>query len=63
MIPDEFEKLPADGREVFYCSTGARSASAYYAILGESDDANKKNLQYLDATLLINPDGTFTIEK
>ena len=56
-------KLHADGRVVLYCSTGARSASAYYAILGESDYANKKNLQYLDATLLIHPDGTFTIEK
>jgi len=56
-------KLPADGRVALYCSTGARSASAYYAILGESDYANKKNLQYLDSTILINPDGTFTIQK
>ena len=56
-------KLPADGRVALYCSTGARSASAYYAILGESDYGNKKNLQYLDSTILINPDGTFTIQK
>lgn len=56
-------KLPADGRVALYCSTGARSASAYYAILGESDYANKKNLQYLDATILINSDGSFTIQK
>jgi len=56
-------KLPAEGRVVLYCSTGARSASAYYAILGEADYGNKKNLQYLDNTILINPDGTFTIQK
>ncbi len=56
-------KLPADGRVALYCSTGARSASAYYAILGESDYGNKKNLQYLDSTILINPDGSFTIQK
>lgn len=60
---ESVDKLPAEGRVVLYCSTGARSASAYYAILGESDYANKKNLQYLDATILINPDGSFTIQK
>lgn len=54
-------KLPAEGRVVLYCATGGRAGGAYYAILGESDYSNKNNLQYLDATLNINPDGSFEI--
>ncbi len=55
-------KLPKDGRVVMYCSTGGRAGGAYYAVLGESDYVNKQNLQYLDKTIIINPDGGFVIE-
>ena len=54
-------KLPKEGRVVLHCAVGGRSGGAYYAILGESDYVNKNNLQYLDATINISPDGTFEI--
>lgn len=54
-------KLPKDGRVILHCATGGRAGGAYYAILGETDYPNKNNLQYLDATININPDGSFTI--
>ncbi len=56
------DRLATDKRVVLVCSTGARSASAYYAILGESDYPNKKRLQYLDNTLIIAADGSFEIK-
>jgi rhodanese-related sulfurtransferase len=55
-------KLPTEGRVVLHCSTGGRAGGAYYAILGESDYVNKKNLQYLDKTITVAADGTFVIE-
>lgn len=55
-------KLPKDGRVVLHCATGGRAGGSYYAILGETDYVNKNNLQYLDATININADGSFTIE-
>ncbi|OHB25430.1 MAG: hypothetical protein A2X84_01950 [Desulfuromonadaceae bacterium GWC2_58_13] len=55
-------KLPLEGRVVLHCSTGGRAGGAYYAILGESDYVNKKNLQYLDKTITVGADGTFVIE-
>lgn len=55
-------KLPTEGRVVLHCATGGRAGGAYYAILGESDYVNKNNLQYLDATININADGSFDIE-
>ncbi|WP_303721714.1 rhodanese-like domain-containing protein [Malonomonas rubra] len=54
-------KLPQEGRVVLLCATGGRAGGAYYAILGESDYVNKNNLQYLDAVITINPDGSFTV--
>ena len=54
-------KLPKEGRVVLHCATSGRAGGAYYAILGETDYANKNNLQYLDDTITINPDGTFEI--
>ena len=54
-------KLPEEGRVVLHCATGGRAGGAYYAILGETDYANKNNLQYLDAVININADGSFTI--
>jgi rhodanese-related sulfurtransferase len=54
-------KLPKEGRVVLHCETGGRAGGAYYAILGESDYANKNNLQYLDATITIKADGSFEI--
>jgi len=54
-------KLPEGGRVVLHCATGGRAGGAYYAILGETDYANKNNVQYLDATITITPDGSFTI--
>ncbi len=55
-------KLAPTGRVVLVCNTGSRSASAYYAILNESDYPNKHNLQYLDKTVSYNPDGTFAVK-
>lgn len=54
-------KLPKKGRVVLHCAVGGRAGGAYYAILGESDYVNKNNLQYLDATIDINADGSFEI--
>lgn len=54
-------KLPKEGRVVLHCATGGRAGGAYYAILGETDYVNKNNLQYLDAVININADGSFTI--
>ncbi len=56
-------KLPNEGRVVLHCATGGRAGGAYYAILGETDYANKNNVQYLDATITVNPDGSFIIEE
>ncbi|BCR03047.1 rhodanese-like domain-containing protein [Desulfuromonas versatilis] len=55
-------QLATDKRVVLVCSTGARSASAYYAILGESDYPNKKRLQYLDCVVDYLPDGSFVAD-
>ncbi len=54
-------KLPTEGRVVLHCATGGRAGGAYYAILNETDYANKSNLQYLDAVISIKPDGSFSI--
>lgn len=54
-------KLPKEGRVVLHCATGGRAGGSYYAILGESDYVNKNNLQYLDATITVNADGSFEI--
>ena len=55
-------KLNKEGRVVFYCATGGRSASSFYALL-ESEYTNKDNMQYLDAKCNIAKDGQFTVEK
>jgi len=55
-------KLVSTGRVVLVCATGARSASAYYAIL-DSEYTNKNNLQYLDNTVTYQADGTFLVTK
>jgi len=55
-------KLAAEGRVVLVCNTGSRSASAYYAILNESDYPNKRNLQYLDTQVTFNADGGFVVK-
>ncbi len=60
---ESIEKLNKKGRIVFYCTTGGRSASSYYAILDESDFVNKANMQYLDAHCAFGENGTYTIEK
>jgi rhodanese-related sulfurtransferase len=59
---ESLAKLPKEGRIVLYCSAGSRSGGAYYAIL-DTNYGNKSNLQYLDAIITINADGSFTIEK
>ncbi|PLX85421.1 MAG: sulfurtransferase [Desulfuromonas sp.] len=55
-------KLDTDRRVVLVCTTGARSGSSYYALL-DSNYANKAQLQYLDAKVTFNADGTTLIEK
>ncbi|SHJ77312.1 3-mercaptopyruvate sulfurtransferase SseA, contains two rhodanese domains [Malonomonas rubra DSM 5091] len=53
-------KMPKEGRVVLHCATGGRAGGAYYAIQ-DTKYTNKANLQYLDATININQDGSFTI--
>jgi len=53
-------KLPKKGRVILHCTSGGRAGAAYYAIL-DTKYENKKNVQYLDADITVNPDGTFSI--
>jgi rhodanese-related sulfurtransferase len=55
-------KLVQSGRVVLVCATGARSASAYYAIL-DSEYVNKNNVQYLDNKVSYLANGTFVVSK
>jgi len=52
-------KLAKDSRVVLVCTTGARSGSSYYAILDAPDFPNKNQIQYLDAEISYNADGSF----
>ena len=59
---ESIAKLPKDGRIVLHCATGSRAGGAYYAIL-DTNYGNKGNLQYLDSTIIVNADGSYTFEK
>jgi len=59
---ESLAKLPQDGRIALHCATGSRAGGAYYAIL-DAGYANKNNLQYLDSTITVAADGSFTFEK
>lgn len=57
------KKLPTDKRVVFVCSTGARSAGAFFAVTDEPGKYNNPHgVQYLNKAVNYNPDGTFVIE-
>jgi len=56
---ESIAKLAKDRRVVLVCTTGARSGSSYYAILDAPDFPNKNQIQYLDAEVTYNTDGSF----
>lgn len=56
-------QLAKDRRVVLVCATGARSGSGYYAILDAPDFPNKNQIQYLDAEVTYNADGSFEFAK
>lgn len=60
---DAIAKLAKDRRVVLVCTTGARSGSSYYAILDAPDFPNKNQIQYLDAEISYNADGSFVFAK
>ena len=55
-------KLPKEGRIALHCATGSRAGGAYYAIL-DTNYGNKNSLQYLDSTIIVATDGSYTFEK
>jgi len=55
-------RLEKSGRVVLVATTGARSASAYFAILA-TDYANKGNLQYLDNHVTYLANGSFEVAR
>lgn len=59
---ESIAKLPKEGRIALHCATGSRAGGAFYAIL-DTDYGNKSNLQYLDSTIIVNADGSYTFEK
>ncbi len=57
-IAENVDKLKGHDNVVFYCSTGSRCAAAYYA----AEDAGVKGTRFLNRTVEIRPDGSFSLE-
>jgi rhodanese-related sulfurtransferase len=53
--------LPADKPIVFVCGTGARSGESYYMVQDLRPEL--KNVFYLEAELIFNSDGTYTLKE
>ncbi|QIZ77277.1 rhodanese-like domain-containing protein [Ferrimonas lipolytica] len=54
-------KLPASGRVVLVCASGARAGGAYATIQAETNYANKAKVQYLDSSISYAADGSYTV--
>lgn len=55
------KKIPTDKPVVIHCATGARAAGVFFVIQDEKVKF-PKGIQYLDKTIQIRADGTFTIQ-
>lgn len=56
-VPKHAAELQRASKVIFYCSTGSRSAAAYYA----AEDSGIKGTRFLNRQLDVNPDGSFTV--
>lgn len=56
-IGKNIDKLKGANNVVFYCATGSRSSSAYYA----AEDVGFKGTRYVNRNIDFNPDGSFVI--
>lgn len=56
-IGKNIDKLKGYNNVVFYCSTGSRSAGAYYA----AEDVKFKGTRYVNRNIDFNPDGSYVI--
>ena len=54
-------KVPTDKRVVIHCVTGIRAEGVYHALATRGNYQNPKGVQFLNATISISADGTFTV--
>ena len=59
-LEGKIKSLPADKPIVFVCGTGARSGESYYMVQDLRPEL--KNVYYLEAELIFNSDGTYTLK-
>ncbi len=55
------KKVPTGVRVLIHCVAGPRAEGVYHAIATRGGYDNPKGIQYLDAAIFFNPDGTFEI--
>ncbi|HET97445.1 MAG TPA: sulfurtransferase [Desulfurivibrio alkaliphilus] len=55
------KKVPTGKRVIIHCVTGIRAGGVYHAIATRGGYDNPKGIQYLDASMFVNSDGTFEI--
>lgn len=60
-LEGNIKSLPANKPIVFVCGTGARSGESYYMVQDLRPEL--KNVFYLEAVLLFNNDGTYTLKE
>ncbi|MEJ2641155.1 MAG: rhodanese-like domain-containing protein [Desulfosarcinaceae bacterium] len=60
-LEGKVKSLPANKPIVFVCGTGARSGESYYMVQDLRPEL--KNVFYLEAVLLFNNDGTYTLKE
>jgi rhodanese-related sulfurtransferase len=60
-LEGKIKTLPADKPIVFVCGTGARSGESYYMLQDLRPEL--KNVFYLEAELIFNSDGTYTLKE
>jgi rhodanese-related sulfurtransferase len=60
-LEGKIKSLPADKPIVFVCGTGARSGESYYMVQDLRPEL--KNVYYLEAELIFNSDGTYTLKE
>ena len=60
-VEDRMQELPADKPIVFVCGTGARSGESFYMVQDLRPEL--KEVFYLEAELIFNSDGTYTLKE